>query len=272
MKLGISSYAFTWAIGVSGYEADNRQVRLSSEGLLRKAARLGVSVVQIADNLPLSGLSDRQLAELLLMARNLDISIEVGSRGLDELSGYLDLCNRFRSPLLRLVIDTDSHHPTEDEIIRKFKAYMPAFEQAGVILAVENHERFTAIQFRRIIEAVSSQNIGICLDTVNSFGALEGPDVVLNLLGPFVVNLHIKDFTIYRPAHNMGFIVAGRPAGQGKLDVPWLLDRLEGEGRNPNVILELWVPPEATVGQTIAKEQRWAEASILYLRDLIPDW
>ena len=118
---------------------------------------------------------------------------------------------------------------------------------------------------------MGSTNIGICLDTVNSFGALEGPEAVLGLLSPFVVNLHVKDFTIYRPTHNMGFIVDGRPAGQGKLDIPWLMDRLVAEGRDPNAILELWVSPEATVEQTIAKEQQWVKESVRYMRNLISD-
>lgn len=178
---------------------------------------------------------------------------------------------RFSSPILRLVVDTAEHRPEEGEIVRTLRSAMPAFERAGVVLALENHDRFKARQLKSIIEAVGSPNIAICLDTVNSFGALEGPDVVLELLAPYVVNLHIKDFTIYRPNHNMGFIVEGRPAGAGRLDIPWLLDQLKAAGRDPNAILELWVPPVPTIEQTIATEQEWAEASVRYLRTLIPD-
>jgi 3-oxoisoapionate decarboxylase len=86
-----------------------------------------------------------------------------------------------------------------------------------------------------------------------------------------VVNLHVKDFTIYRTSHMMGFTIAGRPAGQGMLDVPWLLGELRRHGKDPNAILELWIPPEQELADTISKELRWAQESIAYLREFIPD-
>ena len=69
----------------------------------------------------------------------------------------------------------------------------------------------------------------------------------------------------------MGFTIEGTPAGQGKLDVPWLIERLRKEGREFNAILELWTPPEASLAETVAKERNWAEMSVTYLRGLIAD-
>jgi sugar phosphate isomerase/epimerase len=148
---------------------------------------------------------------------------------------------------------------------------MPEFERAGVCLAIENHDRFKAKTLAGIVQRVNSQHVGICLDTVNSFGALEGPEVVLRALGPLVVNLHVKDFTIFRATHMMGFSVEGRPAGQGQLNIPWLLGQLRQLGLDPNAILELWTSPEDTLSATISKEHAWAVASVQYLRELIAD-
>jgi hypothetical protein len=86
-----------------------------------------------------------------------------------------------------------------------------------------------------------------------------------------VINLHVKDFQIARPDHKMGFTVEGRPAGEGRLDVPWLLERLRGVGRAPNVILELWTPAQDTLQETIALEDDWARSSVGYLRALISE-
>lgn len=80
----------------------------------------------------------------------------------------------------------------------------------------------------------------------------------------------MKDFQIFRPTHRKGFVVEGRPAGQGQLNVPWLLAELRAKGRDPNAILELWPPPEATVHESIAKENAWAVESVRYLRQFIP--
>jgi sugar phosphate isomerase/epimerase len=147
---------------------------------------------------------------------------------------------------------------------------LQALQRTEVVLAIENHDRFRAQDLLRILERLDSPYAGVCLDTVNSFGALEGPEAVVEALGPWVVNLHIKDFAILRAGHRMGFTIEGRPAGQGRLDVPWLLHRVRGLGRDPNAILELWTPPEGTLAETVAKEAAWAEESVRYLRGLIP--
>jgi sugar phosphate isomerase/epimerase len=240
--------------------------------LLDRATELGISLVQIADNLPLDQLSPGELDRFEAQASELGIGVEVGTRGIapDHLRAYLHLAQRFRSPILRTVIDTATHHPSEDEIVHTLKGVMPEFERAGVCLAIENHDRFTARAFARMIERIGSECVGICLDTVNSFGALEGPEVVVDTLAPWVVNLHVKDFTIFRASHLMGFTIEGRPAGQGRLDVPWLLEKLQAHNRDPNAILELWTPPAGALADTIAKEDAWASASIEYLRGLIP--
>ena len=270
MRLGISSYTYTWAIGVPG-RAPDRPLKVLD--LVGKAAELGVHVVQIADNLPLDRLSSAELSGLEKRAADLEVAIEVGTRGIrhDHLRTYLHLAQRLGSPLLRVVVDTADHHPDEDEVVATLREIIPEFERAGICLAIENHDRFKARTLAGILERIASQYAGICLDTVNSFGALEGPEVVFEALGPWVVNLHAKDFAIFRASHMMGFSVEGRPAGQGQLNIPWLLQQLGDLGHDPNAILELWTPPEETLSATIAKEDAWAVASITYLRELIPN-
>ena len=167
--------------------------------------------------------------------------------------------------------DTADHKPSEDEVVSLISGVSSEFESAGVRLAIENHDRFSCETLNHILERVDSEYVGICLDTVNSFGALEGPEVVVNILGSWVVNLHVKDFVINRVNHSMGFVIEGKPAGQGRLNVPWLLQELRSRDRDPNAILELWPPPEETLEATIAKEDRWAVESIKYLRQLILD-
>ena len=69
----------------------------------------------------------------------------------------------------------------------------------------------------------------------------------------------------------MGFVVEGRPAGEGHLDIAGLLGRVRAAGRDPNAILELWTPPAATLEATVARERAWAEQSVAFLRTLIAD-
>ncbi len=240
---------------------------------LDEAARLGVRVAQFCDNLPLTSLSSPELDRFQAQAKRSRISLELGTRGLHagNLRANLALCRRLGSPFLRVVIDSSGDEPTPEEALARLRAILPEFTAAGVRVAIENHDRFSSHVLARLVQALGPEHAGICLDTVNSFGALEGPQVVVDTLGELTLCLHVKDFTIRRVSHNMGFVVEGCAAGQGRLDVPWLLDALKSCPNPFNAILETWVTPGNSLGETIARERAWAEEGIRYLRTLIPD-
>lgn len=269
MELGLSSYTYTWAVGVPGCLP---QRALDAPGLLDKAAALGIGCVQIADNLPLDSLSPEELKALGRYADALGIMIEVGTRGLTRanLLTYLELATELRSPILRVVVDAGGHHPHPDECVEVIKEFVPELRRRNITLAIENHDRFTARTFADIINRTASDCVGICLDSVNSIGAGEGIETVVEILGPLTVNLHVKDFTVKRVDHMMGFVIEGTPAGRGMLPVRWVLEKLESYGRCESAILELWTPPEPEVAATIAKEDEWAVESVGYLRGLVP--
>ncbi len=273
MKLGIGSYTFPWAVGMPGsLPADP----LTAPGLLDKARELGVGVVQIADNMPLEELPDSGLDELTLKAREFGVEVELGMRGIgpDRVRRHLEIAKRLgssilRTVILRTVVDHAGHEPSPEEIESTVRTLIPELEGAHVTLAIENHDRLKAATLAGIMRALDSPHVGICLDTVNSFGALEGPEVVVEALAPFTVNLHVKDFRIVRARSRLGFTIEGMPVGKGRLDVPWLLDRLSAHGRDVNAVIELWTPPEKTVEETIRKEADWARQSVEYLREFV---
>ena len=270
MKLGLSSYACAWEVGLPGFEPERR---LDAAGLIARANSLGLSLVQIADNIALQHAGRDELKEVRERARECGVQVELGTRGIgrDHVRRFLDLCEMFESPMLRIVVDTANHHPPVPEIAEILGGLMSDFRAARVTLALENHDRFDSRTFANLIEQLGADYAGICLDTVNSFGALEGPGVVIETLAPYVVNLHLKDFVIHRHTSMMGFEITGAPAGKGRLDVPALLAALRSHGRDPNAILELWPAPEGTIDRTIEKERQWVIDSVGYLRTLIPN-
>jgi sugar phosphate isomerase/epimerase len=241
------------------------------QDLLDEAVHLDLSVVQVANNLPLHLVTPEELDCFEQRARSLNIQVEVAARGIrtDHVRCYLGIAARFRSPFLRVVIDSPGHEPSPDEVVALLAPLRPEFEAAGILLAFENHDRFPVRTLAEIIERLGPEWTGICLDTANSFGALEGPRVAVETLAPYTVNLHLKDLVIYRTIHTMSYIIEGRPLGQGMVDIPWVLDEVRRYGRDMSVILEMWTPPEEDLEATIAKERRWVEASVAYLRKLL---
>lgn len=268
MKLGLGSYALAWSIGVPGHPPEKP---LDAFGFVELAAQHGFKLIQMADNLPLINMSSAELERLAAYVQSFGLEVELGARGIrgGNLERHLALVHRFGAALLRVVVDGPDHHPSPGEVLQTFQDVLPHFEAAGITLAIENHDRFSARTLADIVATLKSSYAGVCLDTANSFGALEGPEVVIETLGPFVVNVHVKDFVVQRFDHNMGFTITGMSAGQGMLDLPRLLGNLAAWGRDPNLILELWPTPETELAATIEKERFWLEESAAYLRTLL---
>jgi len=269
---------------------------LTAIGLLEKARALGVRVVQIGPNLPLDRLPEAELDRLDRQAREWGIELELGTRGLetDHLAGQVGLCRRFGSTLLRTIPEIGGQTPETQDMPGYLREILPLLAQAGPVLsnvegpvlspstplgvnyvegvrlAMENG-KIPAEELRDVLEEVNSPLVGIVLDSVNSLAVPEGWKHVTQVLAPYTMCLHFKDFVVKRVWHMMGFVCEGRPAGQGQLDTPWLLETLKASRYDFNVILELWPPEQKTLPETIALEQAWAEESISYLRQYVKD-
>ena len=267
MILGLSSFGFSWSIGVAGQKLLQPMHELD---LVRATIDAELSCLQIGDNLPLHSLSVDRLDKLKTALIENNIRIEIGARRLtaEHLRQYIDLANYLNAPLLRFVIDGDQYEPDLRSVRAIIADAIPDLEKKKITLGIENHDRFKARELADLMDTLESSQVGICLDCVNSIGAGEGLESVVDKLAPYTANLHIKDFIVQRPAHNMGFVITGVPAGQGLADVPRLMDSLSKYNRCQSAVLEQWVPFDTDVETTSAKEKQWSAASINYLRSL----
>lgn len=265
MNCGLGSFAFTWALGASHHAPDQR---LTPDGFLDQARRLGATVVQACENLPLADLPEPEICNFHRHATHLGIAVELGTRGLDtgNLHRQLALAVALGSPLVRVSIDRGFDEPSPEEVIRRLRPLLPDFHATGIALALENHERLGARTLARIIEELGPDDVGACLDTANSLGALETPEEVVEILGPHTRSLHVRDFEVRRASHQMGFVIEGCAAGQGRLDLPRLLARLRGLTPYAfNAILETWVAPGPSLEETVLRERVWTEQGFKHL-------
>lgn len=268
MKLGLSSYTYTWAVGVPG---SMPRKTLTARGLVDKATESGLELLQIADNLPLEILSSEELNDLRQYSLMKGVTIEMGGRGLtpEHTLKCLEAAELLKSPLLRMVIDGQNFEPDITEISAIVRDLLPEFKSRNIKLAIENHDRLRACEFEKIIQNVGSDLVGICLDSVNSMGAGEGFEEVSKILIPYTINFHVKDFSIRRLSHKMGIIIEGTPAGQGRLNISEVVAQLRETGKCRSAILELWTPPDEDIENTIAREDKWAQESIEYMKGII---
>lgn len=265
MILGLSSFTFGWSIGVPGTMPANP---MTEDDLIEKTLGAGLSCLQIGDNLPLHTFSTERLDALRSRVVRENIRLEIGARELTHknLGRYLKLCEYLRCTLLRFVIDGQEYTPDLSTVSSLIREYVPLLKEKGIRLGIENHDRFKAQDLASLLDSVGDDHVGICLDCVNSLGAGEGIEHVSQVLAPYTLNLHIKDYRIERLPHKMGFIVEGCPAGEGMTNVSRLLETLAPYHRCESAVLEQWVVPEPSIEATVLKEHRWAEQGLRYLK------
>jgi sugar phosphate isomerase/epimerase len=217
--------------------------------------------------MPLHKLDSAELRDARDQAAGLGLAIEIGTRGVepDHLLRYLSLAVQFDAVLLRTLTDSAESQPSLEQAEKWIREVLPKFEDLGITLGLENYETHSCCDLAALVRRLESRRVGVSLDTVNSLGALETPDRVVETLAPLAVNLHIKDFAIDRVPQMMGFVVSGAPAGAGMLAIPWLLGEMP-PGNNMSAILEQWPPLRESIEATVAMEQEWAEQGIQYLR------
>lgn len=259
MKLGLSSYSYGWAV---------QEGVLDVFGLLEKAKYFGLHLLQIGDNIPMDLLDSNVIDELAHHANLNEIEIELGMRGFiaENILRYTRIACQMKAKILRIITDTDVYKPTQNEILSVFYNVESELEKSNIILAIENHDRYLSWELANIVHQANSNQLAICLDMINSIGAGEGTEVVLNNLGALAVNIHMKDYAIVRLPHKQGFTVEGRPAGNGMLNITDVLGKIQTFGRNPNVIVELWTPPEDSIDKTLIKEELWVNQSVAFLK------
>ena len=270
MQLGIGSYTYGWNIAHK-----NKLLRhtMNEYSLIEKTKQFGVKVLQIGDNLPMHEWDEKRLNMFRRKLKEDKIELEIGARGLiqENLSKHLILCRKLNARVLRFIIDDKNYQPSLHEINNIVEINIKLLKRNNVVLALENHDRFTAADYAYMIKQVGSKLVGICLDTANSIATGEGLASIIDILSPYTVNLHLKDFGILRLPHKQGFIVDGRIAGQGLLNIPSLIKKILQNNQCHTCILEQWVPPEKNIKATLEKENQWAEKSMAYLKGL-PLW
>jgi sugar phosphate isomerase/epimerase len=261
-RIGLSSYAFFWQL------SDKVSAPLSIHDALERTAELGVDLFQVCDYAPLETMTDAELEAVRATADRLEISLELGTKGIrpGHLRKFLHIASILDAPLLRTMFNTPGHTPTNEAAVRIFKDVLPEFEAAGVKIAVETYEQVPTSRILDVIRAMDSQYLGICSDPANTVAALEMPRDVIDAVAPYVLNMHIKDFAFSRKDGWVGFTYSGAPMGEGLLDYDYMVSTIDPHQKNINQIIEHWLPWQDTEADTIRLENQWTKQSIDYLR------
>ena len=262
MTIGLSTYAFFWQWH------DTATSPLSLTDMIEKTAVWDVELFQICDYPAIDSYDDTALVKLRRRAESCGVTLELGTRGVTpgHLSHYLHIAKLLGARLVRSMINTADHRPTREEAVRMLGQSTPAYEQAGVTLALETYEQVPVRELVGIVDAVDSPNLGICLDPANCVAALEHPRDTIELTAPRVANVHVKDFAFTRQSGWVGFSLVGAPLGNGLLDYDHLTQTVQPDRREISQVVEHWLPWQGDSLTTANTEDQWTLHNLDYLR------
>jgi len=111
----------------------------------------------------------------------------------------------------------------------------PVLQKHRLRVAIENHKDWLIAELLEIVRGLSSEWIGICIDTGNSIALLEDAMEVVEALAPFVASTHIKDIGVQEAPD--GFLLSEVPLGDGFLSLKRMVDAVREA--NPQVQFNL---------------------------------
>ena len=112
-----------------------------------------------------------------------------------------------------------------DKALASLRLAEPVVARHRVALAVENHKDFRTDELIDVMKAVSSEYVGVCVDTGNSIALLERPTDTATALAPWVRSCHLKDMGVEPSAD--GFLLAEVPLSDGFLDLKGIVAALK---------------------------------------------
>jgi sugar phosphate isomerase/epimerase len=170
--------------------------------------------------------------------------------------------NRFRSdPPLREQLDL---------IIEALPPLVRVAEEAGIVLAWENHLDYRAAEVVEILEAIDSPNLRFLFDPGNALSVCEDPIDAVEIAAPYTVLVHAKDTRVlpWTPA-SAGYFACmyACPLGEGNIDLHRMVEILAARAPDPE---SLPLSVEVSPIPPYYDEDLWVERGVQWMKEQFP--
>jgi sugar phosphate isomerase/epimerase len=186
-----------------------------------------------------------------------------------DLVRHLGIAQRLGAKVMRIVGGSRKTRPASFATHKRWlggmlKKLVPAAQDHGIVLAMENHIDLTADEMVDVITTVDSRWLGVCLDTGNNLRLHEDPLVVAEKLAPFARATHIKDLWVRRGDPKDFHFWPSVPLGKGLVDIGRVIELLRRARYQGLLAIEVdYLHPD------FGEEDRAVAASVKYLRGLL---
>jgi sugar phosphate isomerase/epimerase len=268
--LGMTSYAYYWACQADArWGTDGRP--MGPVDLIRETARHGLDVLQLCENVAAFDPADLgQVRDVREAADVAGVRLELGCRAetAADLERSVDHAIALGAQTLRVVPWSGQARPRPGSREALISTLSSALGRKRMVrMAIENYPGLSDAELADVVIGLGDERVGVTYDTANSLGRLARPLETAAILAPLAICVHLKDYVITKEA--VGYRTTGAPLGEGELDVSAVLAQVAAAGRQPPLLIELWVDPEPASSTTLSKEAEWVERSIDYARGLL---
>jgi len=274
--IGLGSFAFKYAFGNCDVKPEKP---MTVTEFLSEACSMRFDGVQLCENLNYSSLSDDELLGIARKAEKLGLFIDIGMNNLnnENLQRHIYISRLLKSKFLRIVIGEDSPYPVrnKDKLILEaevvLREMLPVIKKSGIKVGIENHFDIRSKDLVKIMEDIGNDNLGLIFDSTNSLGFIEKPEETLQLFSPYLLSIHLKDYSVKKVTG--GFNITGVPYGYGDAK----LDRLVkmAIGINPDITIIMEMPIRRVEKQSVKQILEWEnntiKESMSYLKDLLSE-
>jgi sugar phosphate isomerase/epimerase len=186
-----------------------------------------------------------------------------------DLVRHLGHARQLGAPVMRIVGGNRRTRPASFAVHKRrlggmLKKVLPAAEDHGVVLALENHIDLLADEMVDLITTLDSPWLGVCLDTANNLRLHEDTAVAAEKLAPFARATHVKDVGARRGDPKEFAFWPSVPLGRGLVDLSHVLGCLKKARYKGLLAIEVdYLDPD------YGEEDRAVVASVKYLKGLL---
>jgi len=289
MKLGLHTYTLhLWGLGQNwGIIADPRPKTMNLMQLMDKAVEWGLDGLHIT-GCDLESKDDQRLKEVreaaaahgLYLEYNFSLNEEFDPRLTDTIADGVRIASKLGADYAKLSLDIRRPRPLygscfHPQVMKQLVAVydeamaaLPLLEETGVKLALENHTETFADEILWLVQQVNHPLVGACVDTVNSMGVLEDPQVAVEKLAPYAFVNHFCDHKLDRDQFGIRF--HGVALGDGDIDCKKVYDTICKVSPTDRITFEIeWDTEGDSIEVAREKELDACIRSIKYAREVL---
>ncbi|MBA2678843.1 MAG: sugar phosphate isomerase/epimerase [Ktedonobacteraceae bacterium] len=226
MRIGLAAYGTVFSMGLTSLSG---RPTITPLQLMDQALASGLTGVEI----PTALLKNADIPAIARYAQDHKLFLTVAASGYapEPLISALEQATQLGALTVRTIIGGakigGDRRPLADrwpafleQVLHGLRTAIATAERVGVNLAVENHQDLASEELLWLCHSINSTRFGLTLDTGNPLATAEEPLDFARRIGPYIKNIHLKDYWIYPT--DEGYRLVRCPLGQGVIDFPQL--------------------------------------------------